>query len=515
MDLTINYSFYAEESITACDSMTWDNGITYTASGIYYDSLLTSNGCDSVYMLDLTINPSPVFSFAQDTVGACGSDSVLLDAGAGHTNYLWNTGDTTQTIYASSTGTYNVTVGNGSVNSSGTSLSFDGNDDQASLGDIDFINSGQQNEYTIACWLKVNDLTFNNGPDIFIFGDEVNQNNGVMLSLVNYQGGGIAISCTSPPTGYINASIYTGFYPNLGVWCNLVIQQDANGINFYINGQLYQRYDGYTNSDNTDDFRIGGFTNLGNISRELLGHLNDLQIWGYALSQEEIKHYMNCSPTGNEVGLVGYWNMDEGSGTTLTDLSGNGNNGTINGASWSNDTPSQICDNCTTTDSIYVEILDVDIVQNDTTICQGDSVELSVVSGINGSDNLGGSLNNGLVAYYPFNGNANDESGNGNDGIINGPILTAGPNWASNSAYEFNGNPNEYIIIENEFANGINTKNFSFRSVFKYSQADTMSIWSKHDTWQEIWIKTTLDNQVNFYFNFPNDTNNPQSGYHH
>ena len=62
---------------------------------------------------------------------------------------------------------------------------------------------------------------------------------------------------------------------------------------------------------------------------------------------------------------------------------------------------------------------------------------------------------------------------------------------------------NEYIIIENEFANGINTKNFSFRSVFKYSQADTMSLWSKHDTWQEIWIKTTLDNQVNFYFNFP------------
>jgi len=27
-------------------------------------------------------------------------------------------------------------------------------------------------------------------------------------------------------------------------------------------------------------------------------------------------------------------------------------------------------------------------------------------------------LTNGLIAYYPFNGNANDESGNGNDGII-------------------------------------------------------------------------------------------------
>ena len=26
-------------------------------------------------------------------------------------------------------------------------------------------------------------------------------------------------------------------------------------------------------------------------------------------------------------------------------------------------------------------------------------------------------LTNGLVAYYPFNGNANDESGNGNNGV--------------------------------------------------------------------------------------------------
>ena len=34
-------------------------------------------------------------------------------------------------------------------------------------------------------------------------------------------------------------------------------------------------------------------------------------------------------------GLVGYWNFNEGSGTTVTDLSVNGNNGTINGAIWS------------------------------------------------------------------------------------------------------------------------------------------------------------------------------------
>jgi hypothetical protein len=41
-------------------------------------------------------------------------------------------------------------------------------------------------------------------------------------------------------------------------------------------------------------------------------------------------------------------------------------------------------------------------------------------------------LNQGLVAYYPFNGNANDQSGNGNHGIVNGAALGA----------DRNGNPN-------------------------------------------------------------------------
>ncbi len=46
---------------------------------------------------------------------------------------------------------------------------------------------------------------------------------------------------------------------------------------------------------------------------------------------------------------------------------------------------------------------------------------------------------NGLVGWWPFNGNANDESGNGNDRIVNGAVLTPDRNGISNSAYSFNG----------------------------------------------------------------------------
>ncbi len=56
-------------------------------------------------------------------------------------------------------------------------------------------------------------------------------------------------------------------------------------------------------------------------------------------------------------------------------------------------------------------------------------------------------LNTGLVAYYPFNGNANDESGNGNNGVIHGATLTTDRLGNPNSAYYFNGIDN-YIDID-------------------------------------------------------------------
>ena len=47
---------------------------------------------------------------------------------------------------------------------------------------------------------------------------------------------------------------------------------------------------------------------------------------------------------------------------------------------------------------------------------------------------------NGLVGWWPFNGNANDESGNGNNGTNNGATLTTDRNGNVNSAYSFDGN---------------------------------------------------------------------------
>lgn len=55
---------------------------------------------------------------------------------------------------------------------------------------------------------------------------------------------------------------------------------------------------------------------------------------------------------------------------------------------------------------------------------------------------------NGLVAFYPFSRNANDSSGNGNNGTLNGCTATTDRFGRSNSAYQFNGT-SDYIIVNN------------------------------------------------------------------
>jgi gliding motility-associated-like protein len=57
-------------------------------------------------------------------------------------------------------------------------------------------------------------------------------------------------------------------------------------------------------------------------------------------------------------------------------------------------------------------------------------------------------LGQGLKLYLPFNGNANDLSGNGNNATVNGAVLTTDKYGYSNSAMEFDG-VNDFLEIAN------------------------------------------------------------------
>jgi hypothetical protein len=69
---------------------------------------------------------------------------------------------------------------------------------------------------------------------------------------------------------------------------------------------------------------------------------------------------------------------------------------------------------------------------------------------------------NGLVAWYPFNGNANDESGNGNDGVVNGALLCNDRNNDGQKAFQFDGE-NDIINLPLNSGNTANSNQFSIQ----------------------------------------------------
>ena len=87
----------------------------------------------------------------------------------------------------------------------------------------------------------------------------------------------------------------------------------------------------------------------------------------------------------------------------------------------------------------------------------------------------------GLVAYYPFNGNANDESGNGHHGTVNEASLTAGLEGA-NSAYNFNSNSAHISVPDND---ALNLSNTDF----------TINVWIKLNSYYQ-----SNSNQNNQYY---------------
>ena len=81
------------------------------------------------------------------------------------------------------------------------------------------------------------------------------------------------------------------------------------------------------------------------------------------------------------------------------------------------------------------------------------------VSATPSSDNL----SRGLVAFYRFNGNANDNTSNANNGTVSGAILTKGKDNVSNTAYKFDG-IDDKIMIKNHNIWAASQHNIFFKS---------------------------------------------------
>lgn len=104
------------------------------------------------------------------------------------------------------------------------------------------------------------------------------------------------------------------------------IGQNQKGV-LYINGIKVAEHTGNAGYVTEYDFLIGaGSNNMNTVSNYFLGFIDDVKMYNYALSPDQIaQDYADGPPP------TGYWKLDDLSGTTAVDSSGNGNNGTLTG----------------------------------------------------------------------------------------------------------------------------------------------------------------------------------------
>ena len=87
---------------------------------------------------------------------------------------------------------------------------------------------------------------------------------------------------------------------------------------------------------------------------------------------------------------------------------------------------------------------------------------------------------NGLIGYYPFSGNANDVSGNGNNGSINGATLTLDRFSNANSAYDFDGT-NDYLDLGSNSI--LPTTSMTFSIWFRTNSSGNQELLATDQSW--------------------------------
>lgn len=92
----------------------WSTGamtqtISIGTTGSYWVEVMDSAGCTGRDTVNVTVAPPLSVNLGNDTA-TCNGAVVPLNAGSGFSSYAWSTGATTQTIAASSSGSYQVTV---------------------------------------------------------------------------------------------------------------------------------------------------------------------------------------------------------------------------------------------------------------------------------------------------------------------------------------------------------------------------------------------------------------------
>lgn len=287
-----------------------------------------------------------------DIVSLFRSDTVPSDYGSAVS--WWKLDDNTGTSATDSIGSNTGTLTNGPVWISDwwrlhhhgdavedfDSLYFDGNGDYVELANesnFDFLTANNPT-YTICAWIKTQTPTTT--QNIVSKGHSVvgDANYGFTLSVTT--GGVIQVRHVS------SLGVFVGVNGNTrvdnGRWRFVVVRANAsNTAEILIDGVLDTSAPvsggSYSGINNGASVRFGRTTDTGNLA-EFLGKMANVAIFNdYRTNAEVLADFQNGYYDTSDANMVSGFALDEGSGTTATDVKGS-NAGTINGsAQWVKD----------------------------------------------------------------------------------------------------------------------------------------------------------------------------------
>lgn len=211
---------------------------------------------------------------------------------------------------------------------SGNALDFDGSTDYIDCGNAASVNI--TGSITLECWANVDDLS----NVMFFVGKHCTHNNRSYDIFYNDGSGNLQFDVIDDAN-----NLYPLTYGGLttGQWVHMAgtYNQTSGDMVFYIDGEQVATANIGTITIMTSNIAttIGGYwggvscnTNRGFVD----GEMDEVRIWNVARTQTQIQDNMCKTLQGNETGLVGYWRMNEGSGTTVFDQTANNNDGTLN-----------------------------------------------------------------------------------------------------------------------------------------------------------------------------------------
>ena len=212
-------------------------------------------------------------------------------------------------------------------------LSFDGKDDYVDLGNKPEFKV--QRDFTLEVWVYLEKMdSFQSFFSSYTYRGQKGQSGYGLILTQNY--------CRLYLSNAVKSAVATYTQTGKGFeqtnqWYHIAGTYDGQVAKVYINGveSVLCRIQTLQINHIADNNLYIGIYKDENEKNFFQGKMTEARLWGVARTPEEIQQNMHQRLTGNESGLVGYWPLNEGSGTVANDKSPNANHGTIEGgATW-------------------------------------------------------------------------------------------------------------------------------------------------------------------------------------